>query len=536
MVMRPQSRFTDAAVRQLTWAGVKTVSLVTELAQRARAEGKVSLPGFNVAEIVERLMSQVGFSPAVRSTTRKGYNARYPWVQPSPIHFDGLAPTVLNVPDSEIQEFLDVVVSRYVSTLRTHWTKAALYAWRNRNLEPVDDFEFVRLLQNTALSRFLNPTLDQADRAVFVSQLNSAHSNESQFYKVDLSAIEEIELLPGMYAAPSITLFEKRKGQSALFPRAIYLNGIVFEPTDGDAWVIARYYVLQGSALGLVLGIHPDVHFPMDAINALTKSIIPPTHLVRQCLEPHCYMQLPLNYAVLYINRSVAYNDQREIYTPFPCTKDGFFKVTRAFFKGIEGNSSYPPYRFELQPGKIHSEYGDFLSAYFELILDFTRKMTWGITSKDEVIFRWAEELSRVIPGFPNGQAIFDGDNLARAMAIFIWDVSVVHSADHYSYSMQSINQVPLRLRQPPPSSRSSSLDPNLPLIYWEDIFRHHMGREMYFKPSTVRRLVDVVYPFSQPQHLRLTRQFQLALRQLDAGLSTQRFAPLSEIACSIQY
>jgi hypothetical protein len=319
-------------------------------------------------------------------------------------------------------------------------------------------------------------------------------------------------------------------------PIAIQVEDNVFTPKESHAWELAKFFVAQGSALCLLAGLHPLVHFPMDAINALTKSILPADHPVRVLLQPHLYMQLPLNYRILYIDRSVAHNNQKEIYTPFSVPKEGFFEIMRRFHQGIPGNSSYPGFEFSLEDRPLYSPFQEFIHEYEMRVLDFVKEVVKSVKPRDPHIRRWAHHLSPVVKGFPSAETIFQGDNLSRTLMRFIANVSVVHSVDHHSYASVSPNLVPLRLRVPAPSSKKQSyVDPKT-MVNWEDIFRHHMAWEMYFKPATVKRLIDVQYDFTDPKLKDAVREFHEQLKTLNNDLAESRFIPLDEIASSIQY
>jgi hypothetical protein len=267
----------------------------------------------------------------------------------------------------------------------------------------------------------------------------------------------------------------------------------------------------------------------------VTKAVLPRGHVLRRLLEPHLYMQLPLNYAVLYIDRSVAHNDQREIYTPFPGSKQGFFRVTRAYHRGIEGNSSYPAYRYPLEPLAIPSPYGAFLAGYNRVIHRFVTRVLRAVRPGDPKVTRWADEIARHVPGFPDGRAVLHGAVLADAVTTFIANVSVVHSADHESYGAIPVNVMPLRLRRPPPVQAGGTLDRRR-LVRWEDAFRQHMAREMYFKATPVKRLVDATYSFETRALGRAVAAFKSDLALHDERHGDPRFIALERIASSIQF
>jgi len=120
---------------------------------------------------------------------------------------------------------------------------------------------------------------------------------------------------------------------------------------------------------------------------------------------------------------------------------------------------------------------------------------------------------------------------LGQAVAVFMHNVAVRHSADHASYARLPIREVPLRLRSAP----GAALD-RAQLVSREDIFRHQMATDMYFGPTVLARLDEVTYGFQDPPLRRATREFQEALRAVDLRWAPSPFPRLSELATSIQY
>ena len=462
-----------------------------------------------------------------------------PWPQPSPHDPQGLAPTVLHVPVVEIEEFLDTVVARYLRTLKREWPLALLESWQNPGLEPVSLAEFTRMLTESSFSRFLNPQLDEVDRGIFAAWI--ARRPKARLFKVDLGALALAETLPGLKLHPSVTLLERHE-DGRFEPLVIRLAGICHEPGDGESWLAAQYFVLNGCANLLVISAHPRVHFPFDTINAVTKTILPQDHPLARLLLPHCYLQLPLNFAVLYIDRSVAHNHQTEIYTPFAVTRKGFIALMKAGYSGIPGNSSYPRYHYQAGGMKVHSPYGQFLARYYEVFERFAARVLASVKADDEAVIRWADAIAAQLPGFPSSKEIFESvgegksSHLIAAAATFMHNCSVVHSADHHLYARESIRQIPLRLRAEPPRARHSRVSKRAGWLRRSDHFRHFMANRMYFKTNTLRALTAVRYGLESGSELVAEAVFFDELRELDRDPEMCRFVPLKEIACSIQY
>jgi hypothetical protein len=477
----------------------------------------------------------------VDSRQDSAHRAIVPWPMPSPVSPETLPPIALFVPREELADFQKTIVARYKKTLRWFWKDALGLVFKHRGLVEVSNSRFVHFMCDSPFSRFLNPQLDQGDQRIFSDFLKSEASTSTCFYKIDFSALSSVTLLPGIYCAPSITLIKEDLKKdpfdaSRFSAVAIWINGILVNPGDINAWDIAKYFVLQGSANLLIGCEHPQIHFPMNAINSVSTSILPHNHVLAKLLKPHQWLQLPLDFAVLYHKKSVGHNNQKEMYTPFCGDKASFDSLIEAGYCGIEGNSSYPKYRYPLAGPNIHSNYGVFLRSYYDCIFSFVSEVTSQISKEDPSVRAWAKHISAHVPGFPSETEIFDSDNLISAVSTFIFSVSVFHSADHHSYSGGAINETPLRLRCPPPTSKNVGPIDRSKAVSRSDMFRQAIAHEMFFKDHPISRLVDVDYQFESEQLVSLNDQFRLDLLAVEKNLNVRKFIPVSEIACSIQY
>jgi len=279
------------------------------------------------------------------------------WPQACPRFPGRMPPAVLGIRQSEYQEYMNQIVARYVHTVKTRTWRALQVATADAPA-PLDDREFGRLVLETPFSRLLVPTLDPPDQTRF-AQVLSGGAHRGTLYKVDHSQLANQQPLPGVHLSPSVGLFSLRDDR--LFPIAIAVGTRVFEPGEGESWSRARHFLLQGCSLSLVGGVHSELHFPTDSVIAITREVLPDAHPVMRLVDTHGYLQLPLNYGVRWNPRSVANNDQREIYTPYPSADDGFFRGLADRFAGMPGNSAYPGYRYPMTapdlPGLIRSYY-----------------------------------------------------------------------------------------------------------------------------------------------------------------------------------
>lgn len=296
----------------------------------------------------------------------------------------------------------------------------------------------------------------------------------------------------------------------------------------------ARAFLLQGCSVGLVAGVHSSLHFPMDSVIAVSREMLPRTHPIARLIEAHSYLHLPLDYGVRWNARSVAWNSQREIYSPFPMSGADVFRGFSDYYAGIEGNSGYPGWRYPMTPPEFPGPYCAFLRAYYEVVLSFCRRIAGSIDREHANVVAWADALHALLPGFPSSDAIRDGDVLGRALAGFVHAVSVWHSTEHHVYAGEPVHKVPQRLRIDPPVGD----DPPVPREQWlhpTDAFRQEMARQMFYEAHTVRALPDVEYGFTEPELVEAAREFFGALRECDRA-QPRRFMSLDRMACSIQF
>lgn len=454
-----------------------------------------------------------------------------PWPQKSPRHPEGMPPAVLEIPWEEQVDFSLHVLTRYHLTELAYQPVAHLMASAYPGLAEVSDRTFATLFSERLFGKFLNPHLDEADWRVFREVIPP----EGVLYKADFSPIGDVPLLPGLHAAATVALFTRRP-EGPLAPVAIHLDDLVLTPADGQAWELAKYFVLHGATCLTITGVHGLLHFPMDAVNAITKTALPSRHPISRLLRPHLRYSLMLDRTVLEHPRTLIDNDQGEVYTPFLGPAEGIRGLISTAYAGVAGNSSYPAYRFPLSPPKIHGAFGKAIEAYYACMLDFTRRLLDHLPAEDPETLAWADHLHGWVPGFPSGAEIMEGDTLARTLAFIMCDVSVMHAADHHDLAQIPLDMAPLRMRVPPPRSADHPAFDRRGLVTREDTFRHAMARELFVRPHNLTFLKDVDYRFEDPDLYRLNCHFLADLRDVDEQVAGRGFIPLDQIACSIQY
>jgi len=469
-----------------------------------------------------------------------------PWPQPAPDHPTGQMAQVLHVPKAEMALWKRSVARLYKWLLLTRWPAGLWYAWRHPHLREIDDERFSHYLAEALYSKFLCP-LDEADETVFASQL-AERASDTVFYKSDFSPMAEIagDTLPGTYAAATVALVRKdgdNPGRVVAihFPR----TGLLVTPEDTDrrAWNLARWFALQGAAHRINLIDHAVVHFPSDPVNAVTKSILPRHHLLLKLLLPHFRLSLPVNYSVLEGGASLINRTTWVIYSPFTAPGRVIRRLLRWGYVGEAGNSAYPPYRFRPVPAFPPSLYGEFLAAYHAVIRRYVGEMLQPLrqtrpgADDQGLVSLWADHVAEWVPGFPDGQSIWEGETLEDTVATVIWNASLAHAADHQVLHDMPTDEIPFRLRVPPPDAGAEGRGP---LNTRWDIFQAWLTDELFYKPHNESLLRDVDYGFEQEPLKQLNAEFREALRETENRLREQGrvpiFAPLENVAASIQY
>jgi hypothetical protein len=487
------------------------------------------------------------------------YGRKGPWPQPSPTHPLKEAAEVLNIPPVEALVWNGVIGKRLLETQIGYPGAAALLAREDLTLPIPTDDQFNKMMLNTCYTRYLKPVVD-ADRRYLDKIPNGVG------FKYDFSAMRLVKPLEGLYCAPVVCFFAEgahgERGCAAIAFRGETDSEDVFVlPSGGAAWNVAKIYTLQAAAYHMLFVVHPALHFPMDSVNAITKTAVPYTHPLFQLLHPHTSYTLALDNAVLEGPESVVNNNAQG--TWFDPLMGNAYNLKLLFGAGYSGlqdpwyGDAYPPYDYMKPQMGFDSDYGRWLAAYFPPFLDLCKAVATEILTadkRDTYVIRWARYNAAYVQGFPDEKSILDRDCLAHAMAIFMWDVTVSHGGDHYSFGLN----VPasykfLRIRNYGPVTGPLPVGPTVvgDVANGDDLYRSEMAQKMFFTPSAIYpNLSDTFYPFTNTKLSQAQFALQLSLRFISDQYTYSKdtpFMPLTKeqavnsdysltIPASIQY
>ena len=440
------------------------------------------------------------------------YERLGPWPQPAPAYPMTRPPEVLTIPPVEAALWNETIGTRYVETVLEYSAPAYLKGLADLVLPLPTDDDFNQVMTRTVYSRFLRQ--EAPGTAYWVS---------------DFTAMELITPIPGTFCAPVVCRFvqdgERFGIISIAFLKTPTNKALLVTPGD-KAWNLAKAYALQGAAYHALFVVHPTLHFPMDSVNAITKSAVPMIHPLFQALLPHTAYTLPLDNAVLEGAWTVVNDKVHETWFD-PLTATGY-DVKQLFgvgYSGYKALTAYPAFDYMAPWMDANILYGRCLREYFKPFLIFATKIASVIPKTDPYVKRWADYCSAQVRGFPDGTAIFEGNTLARVIAIYMWDVSIAHGADHHSFGNGiTLKNKFLRLRTPPPADINQGADVQRvgDLAWAEDMGRAELANYMVFSVVTMApNLIETEYAFTDPLLQAASAEFHINLKSVDASVRT---------------
>jgi hypothetical protein len=120
---------------------------------------------------------------------------------------------------------------------------------------------------------------------------------------------------------------------------------------------------------------------------------------------------------------------------------------------------------------------------------------------------------------------------LAKAMAIYMWDCSISHAADHANYTWcVTSKERCLRVRIPPPQGPGERVELAGKIATVDDYARSEMCTWMFFKPWTLKpNLLETLYAFTDVELVQAAKQFKKALLEVSQRTDIHQFMPLQE-------
>jgi hypothetical protein len=443
------------------------------------------------------------------------YGRKGPWPQPSPAHPLKEAAEVLNIPLAESLIFDATIGRRLVEEQIGYAGLASVGAAADLTLPIPTDDEFNTYMLGTCYTRYLQP----ASTSDITCNKNSG---AVKYWKYDFSAMVLVKPLEGLYCAPVVCFFEEDTNKKR---RCVEIKFRADKPDRQDvsvcpgdnAWGLGKIYALQGAAYHMLFVVHPTLHMPMDSVIAITKTTLPHIHPLFQLLYPHTGYTLALDNAVLEGSYSVV-NDNAQGTWFDPLTGDAY-NLKLLFAAGYTGlkdwnghknwfGTSYPPYDYTKPQMGFDSAYGAWLSDYYDVFTGFSYVIAETALKADSdpdasYLKRWARYNNTYVLGFPDENAIIDQDCLTQTLATFMWDLTVSHGGDHYSFTQNiPARHKFLRIRNYAPPTSKDAKSPAIlqDVATGDDLYRMQLAHQSIFKPHAMKpNLDETMYLFTNP-------------------------------------
>jgi hypothetical protein len=460
------------------------------------------------------------------------YKRLGPWPQPSANHPFGEVPGVLHLPWQENLEWWLKVGSRYVRDMLLYLPIALVKSIIDNGLHELSDDKMGEIFFNTCYAKYLTEEISEEMKILFKDYIKPEH----QYYIVDFSPMEILKPIKGVCIEKTISLFET-DGKNVL-PVAINLRDYIVTKNDGELWMYAKFCIMQGASVFINVEEHPKLHFPMDPINAITKTSLPMDHLLFKLIYPHLEISLKLNYQVLNNPISLLANKWWMDYAPFPATSDSLRELIVVGYSGIKGNPAFNKYVYPINgPRKMQAPFGKFHECYYPAYYEFAKNILAFIPKNDRFVTNWANYIHQQMPSFPNGKEIWVDDTFIKAVAVLLWDLTIGHGADHKTYSEIPVALNPMRLKVSAPKDKTIPFKLNLKSAVGRiDQAKWMVSNYLFYKPWNIKNLVDIDYGFKDLECEKFAKKFIVDLKKIEATLPTPNYMPVDEIPSSIQY
>lgn len=460
------------------------------------------------------------------------YDRQGPWPQPSANHPFGEVPGVLHIPFVEWIWWWMTVGLRYMKDWFFWWPVALIKAWKYGGLHELTDDKFSEIFYQTCYAKYLCDEISDKNKEIFKDYLKV----EKKYHIIDFSAMDLVVAENGYNTEKTITLveFDGKNGR----PIAIFMRDYVVDASDGDLFLLGKYMCMVGASVHINVAEHPKLHFPMDAINAITKTAVPKNHILFQLLYPHFEITLKLDYQVLNSPMSLLENKWWMIYSPFGATSESLRDLTVIGYNGIKGNPSYHKYEYPLNgPRVVPGDFGVFHQSYYPVFVEFARKVLAEIPVGDYFVTIWANYIHQQMPSFPDGEKIWQDDNLAKAVGVLLWDLTIGHAVDHRTYSEIPVCYNPMCLKTKAPEYKTPGFKLNLKkAVSTYDQMRWILASRLFYETWNVANMMEIDYGFSLPILNDHVRDFRKQMLEVEKNLKTKNLMPVEEIPTSIQY
>ena len=293
----------------------------------------------------------------------------------------------------------------------------------------------------------------------------------------------------------------------------------IYTPADGSLWDLAKLHLQASSAFVMPGRFHGNIHFGLPCVAAASLQVLNKQDALYQLLAPHLRFTLRINNEALRVQRA---QDRSKAYAPFPVSGDEFVSSIAGDVQEQLLNPGFRCPPWSLKNSELaFNQYGQ---AYYDQVYAFIAQVYPHLDAGSLRTFKQQVEL--FIPSFAAADDI-------HALATLIWQVSFLHSADHYSmeHVMQGDQYIFFSMHLPAPAHSLIKADtPRSQLINMacdaEDKYRSSVfGRTFvpgHKHPLWSNTMDNIRYAFKDAQLKQVALEFQQNLLNTEQTLKQQ--------------
>jgi len=254
---------------------------------------------------------------------------------------------------------------------------------------------------------------------------------------VDLSLIRDVKADSGAYFTGPIITVNKQNHKDVSIA---FKNGESYGPNDGAFWSLSKLHVQVCASFLLPGNFHGNIHFGLPCVAAASLYTLNKKSPLYQLLAPHLRFTLRINNEALRVQRA---QDRSKPYAPFPLSGEEFVKSIASDIKTqlMEPGFRCPPWSLKNEDLPFN-QYGQ---SYYQVIREFVEEVLSQCSEQE--LKDWKLYMQCYIPNF-------EQQNTVDAVATIIWQVSFLHSADHYGLDklMQAERYMFYKIQLPEPA------------------------------------------------------------------------------------
>lgn len=328
-------------------------------------------------------------------------------------------PSVLDIPARENLDFNFWRKPTYIVP-----TLSAMVKFKVKKL--LDDRR-VAILPDEQLYHWLN-----------ASPLSRLVTIEGDYLSLDLSVVRELHTDENVYlSGPQIRIHRTQHNDVQIRFANDDKN---YTPADGALWDLAKLHFQASTAFVMPGRFHGNIHFGLPCVAAASLQVLDKHDNLYQLLAPHLRFTLRINNEALRVQRA---QDRSKAYAPFPLSGDEFVRSIAADVKEqlLDPGFRCPPWSLE----NTELSFNKFGQAYYAQVKNFISQIYPQLNSQSLQAFK--TQVGHFIPGFANADDI-------EALATLIWQVTFLHSADHYAmeHELQSDTYLFFSMHLPTPA------------------------------------------------------------------------------------